>query len=229
MKNFRFIIIGVIAVISSCTSNTKVSKETTNDIYILVDNTEAHPDSRENLVSTKSIIEMVKLGGSVTWQNVNAVTLNANQTIEISLPDDPTNFQKRNALEPFAQDFNESRKNFLGPITKGTDNSSIYKPVCQALAKLSKLKSEQKTLIIVSDMIENSQFGNFYRKQSFDLIKKQLDSSSTELKNPGNLKVIILYDPQGNPKHEKQFDYAMEIWAQLFEAANIQWEVKPNL
>ena len=230
MKNFNLIIFVITLILAACGEKSNTSSEKpTYDIHILVDNTEANLDSREDLVSTDKITEMVQNGGSVTWQQVNAVTLNSNKTIELSLPEDPTNFQKRNALEPFVKKFEEMRKKFLGPVKKGTENSSIYKPVCQALTKLTKSKANQKILIIVSDMIENSEYGNFYREQKFEIAKMMLDSSGASLVDPGNLKIVILYDPQGDPRHEQQFNRAMKYWGQLFEEVNISWEVKPNL
>ncbi len=230
MKNLKLILVsGIIIALffSSCSST--VSEKSTQDVYILVDNTEANLDSREDLVTTSEIVEMVKSGGTVTWQNINAVSLNSRKSIEVTLPENPTNFQKMNVLEPFEKEVNEFNKKFLGPVTKGTDNSSIYKPVCQALTTLSKSSAKKQTLIIVSDMIENSQFGNFYnQKQTFAQVKNQLDSSGFSFPKDTRIKVIILYHAD-NQKHEKQHDKAMRFWQKLFEDADIEFEVRANL
>ncbi|MDQ5928402.1 MAG: hypothetical protein QG594_176 [Bacteroidota bacterium] len=229
MKKIHYLLFIALGAIffSSCTSTD--DKVKTQDIYILVDNTEIIPESREGLISTESILKLMSSGGKVTWQKVNAVSLNSNKSIEFSLPEDATRFQKKQAVEPFVKEFENIREKFLGPEKKGTDNSSIYKPICEALQKLEKSKSSKKTLIIISDMIENSRFGNFYRDQDFKKLKARLDSSGVTLPETSNVKVVILYDPLGDSKNEKRFDRAMSYWKQLFDAAEIPYSVEPNL
>ncbi len=228
MKKLVYLFIATLSVIFvSCTSTT-TSVPTTKSVYILVDNTEA-VESREGLIPTESIVKIMENGGTVTWQQVNAVSLNSNKSIEFSLPEDPTRFQKKQAVEPFIEKFEDTRKKFLGPVAKGTDNSSIYKPICKAIQNLDESKGDQKILIIISDMIENSRFGNFYRQNDFKKAKAQLDSSGVSIPENSNVKIIILYDPSGNSKKEAQFERAMGYWAKIFEAANISYEVRPNL
>lgn len=227
MKNYKFITIVSLIGLASCTSS--ISKKSTNDVYILVDNTEIIPESRESLVNTESILKLIQNGGNVTWQNINSVSINSNQTIEVSFPDDPTNLQKRRVLEPFKDKFNAMKINFLGPVKTDTDNSSIYKPVCTALHKLNESKSKEKTLVIISDMVENSQYANFYRSnQKFESIRDSLARSGVSFpENSSNLKVVILYNPK-DQKHEIQHENAMRYWDKLFQDADIKYEIKAN-
>ncbi len=209
--NFIIAVCGLSVILFSCNS----TPLKTTDVYILVDNTEKIA-SREGLIPTKSMLKLMNDGGSVTWQQINDVSLNANKTIEVSIPDDPTPVLRDDALIPFTKEFESMRKVFLGPVEKATDNSSIYKPLCMAMEHLQKSKGSQKILVIASDMIENSQFWNFYKEDlTFEQAKKQLDSSGFSIPEDTRIKIVILYHAD-NQKHEKQHDKMMQFWRKLF-------------
>ncbi len=198
-------------------------------VFILVDNTEKCEDSKENLISTQSLCNYLGTNGSVTFQKVNSVALNSNVTLQISIPDDATSLTKKDILDPFITRLDTLRENFLGP-TSGTEGSSIYKPFCHAFTELSHSSATNKTLVVVSDMIENSSIGNFYKDKPFAEVKARLDSSGVKIPhNTSNIKVIILYNPNGDAKKERQFERAMGFWQPILTEAGISYIVKANL
>jgi hypothetical protein len=223
MKNV--LIVGVILILlSACGGN---STTQWNEIYILVDNTEKS-ESKENIISTESLLDLVNNNGSITWKQLNAVSINRDTSISINLPQDATSLQKKDIIDPFASRIELLRKKFLGPTYAGTEGSNLYKPISETIAKLAKSNSNA-TLIVVSDMIEYSVFGNFYKDQPIEVIKEGLKASGDSLiKSPG-VNVIILYDPEGDMKKETRFNRAMGIWKVLFDEAHISYEVKANL
>jgi len=227
MKNLIIFLAALSALMMSCGHNDNTTR---TKIMILVDNTEKCADSKEDMISSQSIVDLIGFHGELTWKQINAVSLNTETNLSLEMPSGATHRKVIKTLEPFVKKLDEQRKAFLGP-TAGTENSSIWKPVCESIQELEKSNADNKVLVIVSDMIEFSSNGNFYKSQKFGDVKKHLiDSSGVSLPQNSQVKVIILYNPLGNAKAESKFNRAMEeYWKPLFEEAGIEYEVQPNL
>ena len=146
-----------------------------------------------------------------------------------SIPDGATGVLMELARRPFVEKFELARKELLNENKKGMESSSIYKPMCEAIEKMESDTASKKVLIVVSDMIEHSQFGNFYHDKNIEKIKKGLNESGVKLKNIAGLKIIILYSPQNDAKKEREFDKAIDNWKVLFTDAGITWEKRAKL
>ncbi|MES2931058.1 MAG: hypothetical protein V4665_04745 [Patescibacteria group bacterium] len=200
-------------------------------VHILVDNTEKS-SSRERLVSTEGLLKLIGNNGSVTWQGLNAASQNRDTTVEMYFPADATGLTKKNIKEPFVESLQALKALFLGPVEmqeKDKEGSRLYEPICRALSDLKTSPANQRVLVIVSDMIENSPLGSFYKDQPFDKVKEGLSVAMDSLPVKPNVRVVILYDPEGNPKKQAQFDRSMKIWKQLFAEKKIHYEIKANL
>lgn len=230
MNKLIKILVGLsIALLSACSSNT--IDTTKHSIGILVDNTEKCEKNRDYILSSKGIIHLMGKGsGTVEWIPINAVSINKNVVIELDEPQEgETRYQERSRIKRFTDKVETSCKEFLGPCS-GTKGSSIYKPFCESLQKLVKVDADEKTLIIVSDMIENSEFSNFYKDKPFDEVEKELNASGVSIPTgASDIQVIILYDPEGDSDKERKFDRAMEIWKELFKRAHITYKIKANM
>lgn len=228
MKLNKFFIGLLFVVICSCVS----SNESQHDIAILVDNTEKD-STRKDLLSPEGILHLMKSSyGTVTFHAINATTLNKDEEISLSGgPSGETDFQKKRRVDNFSKKLLELSNKYLGPAI-GTDASNIYEPLCKSLNTLSESDADQKTLIVISDMIENSPHGNFYKHdKSFEEIQKQLDSTCKvhRPKNASDIRIIIVFDPKGDVRMEAKHDYAMEIWDKIFKKMKVKYQVVTNL
>ena len=119
---------------------------------------------------------------------------------------------------------------FLGP-SKGDVNSKIYRPFCGAVERLSKIKADEKIIILMSDLVEYSSDGNLYKPRS---VKEDADGLEKACPFPKitGLRVIIIYNPrtQKNPvKAEREFNVALKVWTEVLTRNGITPEVKGNL
>lgn len=227
MRNL-IIVLGMLTgvnILFSCSN----ANEATNQVILMVDNTEK-TTGKQSMISENGLLALVGNNGSITWKQLNAVSLNRDTTIQMSLPEDATSLQIKNQIDPFKASIEVLRKRYLGPVNTESEASNLYKPICEAVENLSVSRADINTLVIVSDMIENSAFGNFYKSQDLKKVKESLKTSGDSLvHNPKNLKVVILYNPEGSTKKQAQFDGAIKIWDVLFKEAGISYEIKANL
>lgn len=229
MNKLFIIFVGLsMALLSSCGGSSS-DNATKHNISILVDNTEK-AESREYMLSSKGIFNLLGQGsGLVEWIPINSVSINQKLAVELPSPESgETRLQMRLRFKKFSEELESTRSELLGP-SKGSNNSSIYKPLCEAIQNLNASDADEKTLIVVSDMIENSDFGNFYKDKPMSEVQKCLDSSGVSLPKSSNLKVIILYDPEGDSNKQRRFDKAMEIWKELFKQAHITVTQRANM
>lgn len=209
-------------------------------VTVMVDNTSASK-ARYDILSKDGLWETFggsdSVYGKFNWTYVTDVSFNTENSLELR----PAK-ENENSLE-----IKVSRRKFLKKLTDstslyhkfldscaGTPHSSIYEPVCRALTELVKTGTEKKTLIILSDMIENSSYANFYH---LPMKKGTIDTDATIalLEKSGavmpdgdsNLRVIILYQPTA--KTDETFSNCMRVWGKLFNSHHISYEVRANL
>lgn len=206
----------------------------------MVDNTGAS-DARYNILSKNGLWEAFggsdSVYGTFNWTYVTDVSFNTENSIDFRAPKENENsldikvFRRR-----FLKKLTDSTSlyyKFLGSCA-GTPHSSIYEPVCRALTELIKTGAEKKTLIILSDMIENSSYANFYhlpiKKGNVDIdaaITLLAKSGATMPDGNSSLRVIILYQPTA--KTDEIFNNCMRVWGKLFDSHHINYEVRANL
>ncbi len=216
-------------------------------IAVLVDGTDSTTD-RTGLLSKKKLLNMIlgkdKQGsGSVSFKMITSVGLTAQKTIEfkgIEEGDNGLKLKKKRDL--FEHKLDSPYHTYLGP-TSGAEHSVIYRNVCQVANELVNGESESQVLVIMSDLVENSEDANFYKlgntadSNVVNLAVKQLIAKSgVKLPDhPDGLKVVILYSPTGatekqREKQDADFNRAWPVWKKLFENAGIEYqEPKANL
>jgi hypothetical protein len=224
--------LAIMFIFSSCGGNSTSSSKSSSAVYVLLDKTDSTTESNEELLSTTGLLELLKGKGEITFQEINGVNTNPTKTLKVSIPEGglsgQTEWVINDSIKKFSKRLDAVKKQFLKP-TSGAKQSSLYRPICEALQKLNKSKG-RKTLIILSDMIENSQHGNFYRdKIDIGAIQHRLDSFNVKLQTKEKVKVIIIYNSHGNIKKDRDHDRAMQIWTELFKKSGTTWEKYANL
>ncbi len=203
-------------------------------VYVLVDNTDSS-GSRMDLVPSEKITKLVGGTGEITFRAINGTNSNSIEKAWIHTPyplDSVTPLVlETDYIDKNAEKIEYLREKFLGSNPKGSTNSSIVKPLWEALITLQKSKYPHKTVLIISDMIENSQYGDFYHQRDVKLIQKRLDSIGIQLpENFKGLKVIVLFNANGDVKKDRNHDRVMEIfWRPWFKNHGIILEEKTNL
>lgn len=221
----------LVAVLASCGG---VQPRITN-IQILVDNTEKS-ESKIGQLSVTSLCDML-MGpdsagcGTINWKKLNNVSLNQEKYLELTWEGGtPTRMQLIARKKAFTAQLTDVLPQFLGS-SEGSPQSSIYRPVCTAIKELNATGANVKQLIILSDMIEYSNYGDFYHvteKNVAETIKKLEVEGFVLPTAPANLKVTIVYSPKDS-KEELKHNAAMIVWRKLFTEHGIPFEVRPNL
>ena len=209
-------------------------------VTTVVDNTSAS-GARYDMLSKDGLWREFGGGDSVygtfNWTYVTDVSLNTENRVELRLPKENENsldikVYRRKFLKKLDDSVSLYRK-FLGPC-EGTAHSSIYEPVCRMLTELMKTGAEKKTMIILSDMIENSSYANFYhlpvKKGNIDIdaaIASLEKSGATIPEGDNTLRVVIINQPTA--KTDETFSNCMRVWSKLFRNHHITYEVVGNL
>jgi len=104
-------------------------------------------------------------------------------------------------------------------------NSYIYIPICNGLTRLKKIKDKRKgTMIIFSDMLENSNLMSFYGnglhkiKNNFNDVVKILNENCS-LPDLSDISIQVIYTP--NKEKDQLIEEAKRFWSKLFKLNNI--------
>ncbi len=230
------ILLFVALVITSCEdfkSPEAPTKATSHDVAIWVDNTDSTTKSREPLISGFMEKVMGTSYGNVTFSYITDVSMNETATVSFKEPTDTENdyFLKQaidDSKASFMEEFGTASKKFLAP-SNGTRSSSVYVAIQTALKNLSDSKAEKKTLIVVSDMIENSRCLNLYKyKGSPEQAGMDMSNCEGPLPEAKDVEVIILFRAE-NAKHDEQFTRAMKMWKSLFDNYGIHFTTAANI
>ncbi len=230
------------ALMGSCgtnTSKTKVSSpksESESDpktiIALVVDQTDTSGDRTDVAPKAKILSELLgptKHGsGTLLLSEITNVSLNAEKAMEFKgLQPDENSHTVKVRKDRFVKSLDAPYKKYLGPVN-GTNHSCIYRFVCQVANQLASMEGSNKKLILMSDMVEFSDDGNFYKVGTDNAsvenaIKKLLASGATLPKDP-DFTVVVLFDSHGNEKKDAAFIKAWNVWKKLFKDNGIQYE-----
>lgn len=221
-------------VITSCDDFEKkgVMPADYHDVVILADNTDTVGD-RSDMVAGFMKNVMGKSYGNITFSYINDVSQNKSETISLNHPGKRENSHfdrtaEKKARKEFGPKFDEACQKFLAPA-KAKDFSNIYRIVKTSLVKLEQSKADKKTLVILSDMIENSDCCDLYKfSGTAETAAKNIANCGGDLPKIENLEVIILYQPKG-PKDDKQFKKALQVWNIIFSHYGISYKVDANI
>jgi hypothetical protein len=233
MKNLKnsLAIFALVVLFASCEEK---SVAPTHDSFILVDNTDS-TGSRENLLSKEGVMTLFtdpngqQAFGKITFSQVNDLSLNGEKVIEFKpFPDGSTELLKKRFTDKFKENLDGVYHHFLGS-SGSTDASAVYRMLCNAMEKLSQSDADHKTIVILSDMVENSECGNFYRMPNGatdDALAKL--QACRPFPTATGIDVIVLYQPKSQ-KSDALFRKAMAVWGQLFASHDIKYTVKANM
>ncbi len=223
------VMIAVSAILLSCGAKTPKKK---NDVYILVDNTEKVA-YKNDMVATQAILGLVGNRGTVTFKALTGVSINAEAEASV-LVDGSTSVLRQDQIDPFVEKLDSLKKKYFGVITE-YKTSSLWVPICQAIKKLNNSilsdpnSAGTKTLIIMSDMLENSEYGNFYKDIPYETVKKGLEVSGDTLPKNCKVKVVVVFNPEQSIEKEKKHKKAMKYWHKFFEESGIEYEVTAKM
>ncbi len=116
----------------------------------------------------------------------------------------------------------------------GKVNSSIYKPIASELNCLSLSASQNKSLLVYSDLEENTDKFSFYDKKKIILLRTEPDSirkyfeALSPLKNLTGIKVFLIYQPKNNEADEL-YQLIAGLYKTLLESKGAKVEITANI
>ncbi len=201
------------------------------DIAIMVDQTEQN-QKLQSLVDPNGILELMKGGyGRISFYEINAFSLNKTRKISLKprLRDETAVLRKRE-LTRFTTELAEQWKMFF-TSSQGEEKTSIYLPIAEAAKTMNADPEAIKIIIIVSDMIENSDI-SFYRldlnnQRQQEKIKEAFLKKAPLPKLSG-YQIYIIYAPR-NIEDDATFRAASNFWKTWLETMGAQVTIKGNL
>ena len=133
-------------------------------------------------------------------------------------------------------DFNSKVDSIINNSDKektGKEYSSVYIPIANELNHLSQSKSETRTFVCYSNLMENNRL-SFYKSQTLNAVKSNPDSISkyfeslVPLKRLDGIKVYLIYQPTGNQEDE-QFKIVSDFYKNMLESKGAKVEIAANL
>ena len=231
-----FLLLLLIAGMESC--GTKPAGQAKRTIlYFLPDCTEATGD-RKSMVPTQWCTDRIVADGgygSVYLKQINAASLSKEMTVTIRAREDgEEDYSYQDETDDFATKLDSAFSIYLAK-TSGSSNSCIYRAVCQSANDMAAMKADKKIMVLMSDGVENSLDGNFYKlpqeptDAEINAIVTKLEATGITLPDNSGIEMIILFDPQNDLKRSNDFNKSMKIWHKLFEKHGIQYTEKANL
>jgi len=227
------IIAVIIVLIVSCSSQHNLETE-----VVLV------RDITDRFLSQPKSNEITSLFGldndqweGVKFRFVDITDVSYNQISEASIKPEnqwlSNEFDRRKKIKNFyaevSQILNSSEKQAVGK-----ENSSVYFPIAKELNRLSQSNSTKKTLLVYSDLMENTAEMSFYDNANFNLLKTNPDSikkyfdSQIELKNLNVINIYIIFQPNGIVEDE-QFKVVSAFYKNMFESKGAKVEITASI
>ena len=184
---------------------------TSTDITAMRDITDPHI-SQPKLADISTLLNLDNSkwdGAYFKFVDITDVSFNHNYETKI----DPENQWLGNELDrdkkvkQFYTDINQILTN-ADTEKVGKVNSSIYKPIASELNRLSQRTSQNRSLLVYSDLEENTDDFSFYDKKKINLLRTDPDSirnyfeALSPLKNLKGIKVYLIYQPKNNQADE---------------------------
>ena len=202
-------------------------------IMVLVDNTDKRPDCSD-MISEKKLANLL-LGpnkdgsGTIFFKTITNVSLTSETPVAFNGGEEPNQLMQVKARKAFLKKLDSPYHKCLAAVTQEVAHSVVYTNVCQAANELCAMEADQKILIIMSDLVEHSELGNFYQLKPTaacvkQAIEKLLASGSKLPKDPDDFKVILLFNSRGNERDDAAFNNSLMVWKKLFKDNGIEFE-----
>jgi len=128
----------------------------------------------------------------------------------------------------------ESIVNNLESDSAGRPNSSIYLPIVKELGVLNTYKFKSRTLIIYSDLVENSPIISLYDPESYHALETNPDSIQKLLENHASIpdlqgiRIILVYAPQ-NLQNDERYRLVSSLYKKMLESHGAHVEITASL
>ena len=234
MKTFLVIISIFItgALVSVFTYHAPVTTEVTL-LRDITDPVMSAPSSNE-IFSLFDFSNKEKWNGAV-FRFLDITDVSLNSVSQISIP--PENKWLSNEPERDRQirKFEDS----LNSIVSNTENvgkmhSSVYIPLSRELARLSQSKSQERILIVYSDLMENNPGLSFYRSNEFSILENNPDSirKTFERWQPlpplSGIEIDIVYHPK-DVSTDAAFKVVSAFYKNMLEQKGARVTISANL
>ncbi len=231
IRNLLFM---VLLILGSC----KEVKVKTTQICVLIDVTDER-FKEENFV-TENVPKYLNLmgleketggysGGEIKLSLINEISDSKSKTLKITsgktglMGENPLN--RKDEVERFYTDVEDSFTKLLNTANWGTDASKIYQKVSRELIRMKKGEADQKHLIIYSDMLENSNLFSFYGANWKSKIEKLIENPETTLagfsKNGPALPDLSEFEIRiittRTSANDEKINLSEQLWIALFE------------
>jgi hypothetical protein len=208
-------------------------------VTLLYDNTNvmgAKPNITEILELFNFNNEDIYNGYSLQIRLLSTINLTNVSKISIQAQNKLTGEQLKRVAD--IKQFRSKIANLISEIGKekiqDEGSSVIYRTLAEELNNLAENKSEEKTVVVYSDMTENSADGNFYQTESIKELKsnpqaviKRLQQTQP-LKNLHGIKVYVVFKPRSYSE-EQRFSAIMNMYRIMLEAKGATVKVAANL
>ncbi|CAN5388241.1 hypothetical protein BH11BAC2_BH11BAC2_25760 [soil metagenome] len=117
---------------------------------------------------------------------------------------------------------------------KGRSNSSIYFPIVKELTQLSEITANSKTLIVYSDLMENSSELSFYGINKSILLNEPVEKLTARflemspLPDLSNMVVYFIYQPE-NPEEDAAYKKISQVYQAMLSQKGALVHIQANL
>lgn len=239
MKTFIILTLALLTTLASVYVIQKsVSKlPTTTEVTVMRDITDTLV-SEPNLDDIKVIynLESSPWNGAV-FRFVDITDVTYNHTYEKRImPENEwmgNEFDRSKKVKEFYKDIAQILDTTL-PKTKGKKKSSIYLPIVTELNRLKESTSDNKTLLIYSDLTENTNTFSFYDKNNIEKLRTNDKSTEdyflnlTPLHDLEGVRIFLIYQPK-NHKSDEDFTLIATFFKTQFEKKGAIVQITANI
>jgi hypothetical protein len=226
------IIIVTTIILASTTVNTNVTELTV--MRDITDNQLAQPQLAD-IVSILNLDNSKWNGADVRFLDITDVSYNHTYESSINAENQwmGNDFDREQKVKNFYAQITQILTN-LEKESSGKNNSSIYTPIARELNRLSKSSAQQKTMLVYSDLMENTDEFSLYKKCNLNLLKTNPDTvrkyfeSLNSLGNLKGIKIYLVYQPV-NKEADEQYRLIAGFYKDLLESKGATVEITANI
>jgi hypothetical protein len=174
-------------------------------------------------------------GAYLRFQNISSVSYNPVTEVSLLSANEwlSNEYERDNDITSFTGQVQQTIADSLKDKV-GRRHSSIYLPIANELALLSQSSSQQKILLIYSDLMENDTNFSFYNKHIFTMLKNSPDkvrehfTAEQPLGNLHGIEVYLIYQPK-NACTDLEYQVVSGFYKTMLESAGAKVTITANL
>ena len=227
------VLLTVAVIITACSNQKPHTSTIISGLLDVTDTTIAKPDATE-IIKFYEFDKDKWNGGSFNFSPITRVSLNPKEYKDIG----EANEWLSNDIER-DKDIEQFKRNIADIIAwaekseVGQANSSVYQPMANELNRLSHSVANRKILLVYSDLMENSAYLSYYKKDLSRLIKEpealaeQLEKIQA-LDDLEGIEIFFIYQPKDS-KSDAVFGLVSNFYKSLFENKGAKVTITANL